>query len=179
MWVPVAILIIMGLIAWHRFGPATSFAPSALIPSFKLKDVLFWSVLIFAFAGSEAASFMGDEIKNPRRSIPLALFAAGLTVVTCYILGTVSVLIALPQSEVSNLQGLMQAISKTAHRIGFDGVIPWAALLITLSNLGAAGAFLAAVARLPFVAGRAHFLTATFGVVLLPRRTARLRPLMQ
>jgi glutamate:GABA antiporter len=179
MWVPVAILIIMGLIAWYRFGPATSFAPSALVPSFRLKDVLFWSVLIFAFAGCEAASFMGDEIKNPRRSIPLALFTAGLTVVMCYILGTVTVLIALPQSEVSNLQGLMQAISKTAHRIGFDGIIPWAALLIALSNLGAAGAFLAAVARLPFVAGLDHFLPAIFGALHTRWRTPWFALLMQ
>ena len=179
MWVPVALLIIMGLIAWHRFGPATSFAPSALVPSFRLKDVLFWSVLIFAFAGCEAASFMGDEIKNPRRSMPLALFSAGFTVVLCYIFGTVSVLIALPQSEVSNLQGLMQAISKTAHRIGFDGITPWAALLISLSNLGAAGAFLAAVARLPFVAGIDHYLPAIFGALHHRWRTPWFALLMQ
>src|SRR5277367_1394178 len=163
MWVPVGIIIVLGLIAWHRFGSANSFAPTALVPSFRLKDVLFWSVLIFAFAGCETASFMGDEIKNPRRSIPFALFAAGATVVLCYILGTVSVLLALPQSEVGNLQGLMQAISKTTQRIGFDGIIPIAAFLIALSNLGAAGAFLAAVARLPFVAGLDRFLPPAFG----------------
>jgi amino acid transporter len=122
-------------------------------------------VLIFAFAGSEAASFMGDEIQNPRRSIPLALFTAGATVVLCYILGTVAVLLALPQSEVSNLQGLMQAISKTTQRIGFNGIIPFAAVLIVLSNLGAAGAFLAAVARLPFVAGLDRFLPPIFGAL--------------
>ena len=165
MWVPVGIVIALGLVAWHRFGPANSFAPSALIPSFRLKDVLFWSVLIFAFAGCETASFMGDEIKNPRRSIPLALFGAGATVVLCYIVGTVAVLLALPQSEVGNLQGLMQAISKTTQRIGFDGIIPIAAFLITLSNLGAAGAFLAAVARLPFVAGLDRFLPPIFGTL--------------
>ena len=165
MWAPVAIIIALGLVAWHRFGPANSFAPSALVPSFRLKDVLFWSVLIFAFAGCETASFMGDEIKNPRRSIPLALFAAGVTIVLCYILGTVSVLLALPQSEVGNLQGLMQAISRTTQRIGFEGVIPIAAFLIALSNLGAAAAFLAAVARLPFVAGLDRFLPPIFGTL--------------
>ena len=165
MWIPVLIIVGMGLIAWHRFGPATSFAPAALVPSFRLKDVLFWSVLIFAFAGCETASFMGGEIKNPRRSIPLALFTAGLTVAFCYIVGTVAVLLALPQSEVSNLQGLMQAISKTAHRIGFDGITPFAAFLIALSNLGAAGAFLAAVARLPFVAGLDRALPPIFGAL--------------
>jgi glutamate:GABA antiporter len=165
MWIPVVIIITFGLIAWHRFGPANSFAPSALLPSFKLKDVLFWSVLIFAFAGCETASFMGDEIKHPRRSIPLALLTAGATVVFCYVIGTVAVLLALPQAEVGNLQGLMQAIVKTAGRIGFDGIIPVAAILIALSNLGAAGAFLAAVARLPFVAGLDRFLPSIFGAL--------------
>jgi amino acid transporter len=80
-------------------------------------------------------------------------------------LGTASVLVALPSSEVSNLQGLMQAISSTAHRIGFEGVIPFAAFLIMLSNVGAAGAFLAAVARLPFVAGIDRFLPPVFGTL--------------
>jgi glutamate:GABA antiporter len=163
MWIPVLIVISMGLIAWHRFGSATSFAPHALIPSLHFQDIIFWSVLTFAFGGCETASFMGEEIKNPRRTVPLALFFAGLTVAFCYIMGTVAVLLALPHAEVSNLQGLMQAISKTADRVGWQAVIPVAGFLIALSNLGAAGAYLAAVARLPFVAGLDRFLPPFFG----------------
>jgi amino acid transporter len=127
--------------------------------------MIFWSVLIYAFAGCETASLMGGEIKNARRAIPWALVIGGATVVTCYIVGTMSVLVALPSSEVGNLQGLMQAISSTAHRVGFEGVIPFAAFLIMLSNVGAAGAYLAAVARLPFVAGIDHFLPPAFGAL--------------
>ena len=163
MWIPVLIVISMGLLAWHRFGSATSFAPHALIPSLHFQDIIFWSVLTFAFGGCETASFMGEEIKNPRRTVPLALFVAGLTVAFCYIMGTVAVLLALPHAEVSNLQGLMQAISKTADRVGWQAVIPVAGFLIALSNLGAAGAYLAAVARLPFVAGLDRFLPPFFG----------------
>jgi amino acid transporter len=163
MWIPVIIVISMGLLAWHRFGSATSFAPHALIPSLHFQDIIFWSVLTFAFGGCETASFMGEEIKNPRRTVPLGLFFAGLTVAFCYIMGTVGVLLALPHSEVSNLQGLMQAISKTAQRVGWEAVIPIAGFLIALSNLGAAGAYLAAVARLPFVAGLDRFLPPVFG----------------
>jgi amino acid transporter len=59
----------------------------------------------------------------------------------------------------------MQAISKTAGRIGFGHVIPLAAFLIALSNVGAAGAYLAAVARLPFVAGIDRFLPPAFGAL--------------
>jgi amino acid transporter len=72
-------------------------------------------------------------------------------------------LLALPASEVGNLQGLMQAISSTAHKIHWEGVIPFAAFLIVLSNVGAAGAYLAAGARLPYVAGIDRFLPPSFG----------------
>jgi amino acid transporter len=108
---------------------------------------------------------MGEEIKNPRRSIPFALLFGGATVAFCYIVGTAAILLALPASEVSNLQGLVQAISKTASRMGFPGVLPVAAFLIALSNIGAAGAYLAAVARLPFVAGLDRFLPPAFGAL--------------
>jgi glutamate:GABA antiporter len=165
MWIPVGIVVVMGAVAWHRYEAATSFTVHSMTPDFHLKDMIFWSVLIYAFAGSETASIMGGEIKNARRSIPRALLIAGVTVTFCYIVGTISVLLALPASEVGNLQGLMQAISKTAERIGFEGIIPFAALLIMLSNVGAAGAYLAAGARLPFVAGIDRFLPPVFGAL--------------
>jgi amino acid transporter len=165
MWVPALIVIGMGVIAWHRYGSATAFTFHSFIPKTHLNDIIFWSVLTFAFGGCETASFMGEEIKNARRTIPWGLFIAGLTIAFCYIVGTVGVLLALPSSQVNDLQGLMQAIAKTADRIGWRGVIPLAAFLIALSNLGAAGAYLAAVARLPFVAGIDHFLPPVFGAL--------------
>jgi glutamate:GABA antiporter len=165
MWIPVGIVIAMGLIAWHRYGAATSFTVHSMTPSTHLNDIIFWSVLTFALGGCETASFMGDEIKNPRRLVPRALLLAGVTITLCYILGTICVLLALPQNQVSDLQGLVQAVSRTAARIGFPGVLPVAAFLIALSNIGAAGAYLAAVARLPFVAGIDRFLPPAFGAL--------------
>ena len=163
MWIPVLIVIVMGLVAWHRFGSATHFTRVTMTPSTHLNDMIFWSVLTFGLGGCETASFMGEEIKDPRRKIPIALILAGLTVAFCYIVGTLGVLWALPSSEVNSLQGLVQAISATASRLGIAGVLPLAAFLIALSNVGAAGAYLAAVARLPFVAGIDRFLPPAFG----------------
>jgi amino acid transporter len=163
MWIPVCIVIVMGFVAWHRYGSATHFTLHSMIPSTHLNDLIFWSVLTFAFGGCETASFMGEEIKNARRTIPLALLSGGVMVTICYILGTVCVLLALPSTEVNSLQGLVQAVSKTASRVGYPGVLPLAAFLIALSNIGAAGAYLAAVARLPFVAGLDRFLPRAFG----------------
>ncbi len=165
MWIPVMIVIGMGLLAYHRYGSATTFSLHTMTPSVHLNDIIFWSVLTFAFGGCETASFMGEEIKNTRRTIPFTLFVAGLTVSFCYIVGTVCVLLALPSTEINSLQGLVQAIGKTAARVGIPGVLPIAAFLIALSNIGASGAYLAAVARLPFVAGIDRFLPPAFGAL--------------
>jgi glutamate:GABA antiporter len=59
----------------------------------------------------------------------------------------------------------MQAISKSAERVGWFGIVPVVAFLITISNLGALGAWLAVSARLPFVAGLDRYLPAAFARV--------------
>ncbi len=162
MWTPAAIIVVMGVIAGHKFGSANAFTLHSMLPSTQLKDMMFWAILIFAFGGSETASFMGAEIREPKRTVPTALLTAGLTVALCYILGTVGVLLALPAGEASSLQGLMQAVARTASRIGFVPATRITALLITLSNIAAVSAFLAATARLPFVAGLDRILPPAF-----------------
>ena len=165
MWITALMVVGMGFIAWARFGSATSFHGSAMLPIPHLRQMIFWSTLIFAFGGCETASFLAGEIKNPRRTIPRALLIAGFTIAFCYILGTFCVLLALPSAETSNLDGLVQAIERTSERLGLHGVTSTAAALIAISNIGAAAAFLAAAARLPFVAGIDGFLPAVFGRV--------------
>jgi glutamate:GABA antiporter len=163
MWIPVVFMVALGLVSWHRYGSATHFTAAGLVPSFHIKDALFWSSLAFAFGGCEAASLMAEEIKDPRRNIPRALLAGGAVVTVIYIVGTVFVLLAVPSREVNEIQGLIQALSVTSHHLGALWVIPAAALLISLSNLGQSGAYLAATARLPFVAGIDRYLPPVFG----------------
>src|ERR1700723_917517 len=117
-WIPIAILLVIAAMAWHRFGSATNFTLTTMTPRMHFRDVLFLSTIIFALVGSEAASFLGGEIKNPRANLPRGLLSGGLFVTTGYVLGTVAVLISLPASQISGLQGIMQAISKSAERAG-------------------------------------------------------------
>jgi glutamate:GABA antiporter len=164
-WLPIAILLAIAAAAWHRFGSATSFTLTTMRPHLHFRDVLFLSTIIFALGGSEAASFLGGEIRRPRANLPRALLSGGLFVTSGYILGTVAVLVALPAMQISGLEGIMQAISKSAERVGWFGIVPVVALLITVSNLGALGAWLAVSARLPFVAGLDRYLPAAFARV--------------
>jgi amino acid transporter len=157
------LLIALGVIAWIKFGPATPLNATTMRLNFDFKDVIFWSVIAFAWTGPEATSFMAGEVKNPRRSIPLGLALAAPVIAAIYIAGTASVLAALPASSVNASSGVMQTIGITASRLGWAWLTPIAAILVTISCLGSAGAWLGAVARIPFVAGIDRFLPPAFG----------------
>ena len=160
-WLPVALLCVIGGAAWWKFGSATRFNPATMKPSLSLGNFGVWATLLYAFSGAESGSFMGDEIKNARHAVPRALIVAGLIITAGYILGTVAVLVALPRAN--SLEGIMQAISSSAVRVGWSGVGPAVALLICVSNLGGVGAYLAALSRIPFVAGIDRYLPPAFG----------------
>ena len=162
-WIPVMLLIVLGLVAWNQFGSATPMDASAFWPSTSLKDIIFWSTIAFAFGGVESGSTMGEEIKNPRRTVPRAILAAGAITTVLYILATWSVLLALPREQVSGLQGFMQAIQAITAKMDVAWLAPIMAALITLSSLGGVGGWFAATARLPFVAGLDRFLPPAFG----------------
>jgi amino acid transporter len=162
-WIPMILLIGMGLAAWARFGSATPITAHSLLPSTGLREMVFWSTIAFAFTGLEAGSFMGEEIVEPRRSIPRAVWLGGACIAAIYILGTLAIMLALPQAEITGLAGIMDAITATGRRIGLLGLAPVAALLIVLSTLGGVGVWLAAPARLPFVAGIDNYLPRAFG----------------
>jgi amino acid transporter len=165
LWVPALILIGLALASWLRFGSATPFTAESLIPSTRLKDIIFWSTIAFSLSGLESASMMADEIKDARRNFPRALLLAGVMITGLYILSTVALLVALPRSEILSLQGFILAIQTVSERLGVGGLTVLIAGLITLGGLGQAGAWFAASGRLPFVAGIDRFLPAAFGKV--------------
>jgi glutamate:GABA antiporter len=164
-WLPVALLCIVVAIAWMKFGSTTSFTAASMKPSLHWGTIGVWSTMLYAFSGTESASFMGGEIKDARRTIPRALLVAGVLITAGYMLGTVAILVVLPHSQLNSLEGIMQAISSSAERVGWSGLGPAVALLICISNLGAVGAYLAALSRIPFVAGIDRFLPPAFGRV--------------
>jgi amino acid transporter len=162
-WIPGIILIVLGTLLWRLHGSATDLAPRALVPSTSLKDVIFWSTIAFAFGGVESGSTMGEEIHDPKRTVPRAILAAGAVITVMYILGTLSVLVAIPRSEVSGLQGIMQAVQTIVGHVGAGWLVPIVAALIAVNALGGVGGWFAATARLPFVAGLDRFLPPAFG----------------
>jgi amino acid transporter len=164
-WIVTLLLIVLGALSWWRFGPATHINASTIMPSAHLKDVIFWSVIAFAWTGPESIPFMGGEIKDPSRTIPRGLAVAAPAIAAIYILGTIGVLAVLPAGGVNGIYGVMQAIDHVSVRFGWLAITPLAAVLVTISCIGSVGAWLASVARIPLVAGIDRYLPAAFGRV--------------
>lgn len=162
-WVPLFLLVAFGFTSWVRHGSATAITLQSMLPATGLKDVVFWSTIAFAFGGIESGSTMGEEIVDPRRTVPRAILAAGAFITLFYILGTLCILLVLPKDQVSGLQGVMQAVQAMTAKAGVAWLAPILAVLVTLNAIGGVGGWFAATARLPFVAGLDRFLPATFG----------------
>ncbi len=162
-WIPIGFLVAVGAVALARFGPASAISAGDLVPSTSLEGMVFWSTIAFGFAGLETASLMSEEIVDAGKTIPRAILTAGAIITCIYILGTAAVVFALPAGQVSSLSGFMAAIHETGARVGLPGATALVAVLVTIGNIGGVGAWLAATARLPFVAGLDRRLPAAFG----------------
>jgi amino acid transporter len=163
--VPAAVLVVLGMLSLLHKGSATLFTWPAMMPHLSVKNAIFWSTIFYAFAGVECASFMGGEIRNARRTLPRALLFAGVLVTLGYIVGTVAMLVAMPSEEISGLGGFMTAMARLCERFNIGWMTVAIAGLVTISCLGAAGAYLSSTARLPFVAGIDCYLPSVFGRV--------------
>src|SRR5271156_5076197 len=160
---PISLLIVLAVISWAHFGSATSFSVHELIPRPSLKNAIFWSTVFFAFGGCEAGSFMGEEIANPRRTIPRALLAGGTILAVAYIAGTAALLVALPSSAVHGVDGFMRDMMILCTRLHLIWLVAPIALLLGLNAVGGAAAYLSSTSRLPFVAGIDCYFPPVFG----------------
>lgn len=164
-WVVAGVLIVLGGVAWIRFGPAQPFTLAALTPRIDVQQMIFWSTIAFAFGGVESASTMAEEIHDARRTLPRAVLAAAVVITALYLAGTSAILVAVPREQVTGLQGIMQAVDGVTGRVGAGWLAPLLAALVVLAALGGVFAWFAAVARLPLAAGLDRFLPAVFGRV--------------
>jgi glutamate:GABA antiporter len=164
-WLPALLLVACGGIVFLKSGSATDFSRASLLPSPSFRDALFFSTIAFAFGGLEAPSFLGAEMRNPRRDLPRALLLSGALITGVYLAGTAAILVAIPAREASGLDGITKAVGAASARAGLPPLGGAVALLVTLSGVGVTGAWLAATARLPFVGGLDRFLPPAFGRV--------------
>ncbi|HLV96066.1 MAG TPA: APC family permease [Candidatus Acidoferrales bacterium] len=164
-YIPLLMLLGLGGYMWHARGFVTHFTWSNIVPVWNWNTVNFWPQIAFAFVGLELCSAMSEEVRDPRKTFPRAIFGSGFLIALAYIACTFMLLGMLPAVSVDPKSGVFQALTSgsTMLRIGFFGVI--AATLAFFGNAGGIGTTVAGVARVPFIVGIDRYLPAAFGKI--------------
>jgi amino acid transporter len=166
-YIPGAVLVGFGVHAMLTRPSATPISLETIRPHFgDMSQLNLWASIAFAYAGLELAAVMGDEIKNPRRTLPRSIYIAAPFIAFLYIAGTASLLWLVPSADVHIVSGFFQAIAAGARDFGgLAWVIPLAAGLFVLGNIGGIGAWLTGPARVAFVIGLDRYFPPAFGRV--------------
>jgi len=116
----------------------------------------------FAYSGWNAAAYLGAEIRNPARNLPLSLFWGTFSVVILYLLLNVVFIYALPPSEMS---GVLEVGAASAFALFGEGVERIFAGAITFCLLSVISAMIMAGPRVYYAMARDHLFFGRFGQV--------------
>ena len=159
-----AVVAVAAIIALHHRA-VTHFTWHNVMPTWNWDTVNFWSQIAFAFSGLELVSAMSQEVRNPRKTLPRALFGAAVLIAGMYIFATIAVLILVPAPEVSATSGVFHAITVGSIALGFGFLGVVSAIVVTVGNAGGVGSTVAGIARVPFVVGIDRYLPKAFGKI--------------
>jgi amino acid transporter len=160
-FIAAGVLIALGIVICSRFGIAITAADFKIPanPRFVLNS---FGVICFGLIGLELASVMGDEIKDPARTLPGAVAWGGVLSGTLYVGVTLTLLIAVGKN-VNVLQGIVQAASSMAARVGVAWISVPFAVMLSLAIAGIGSAWIGGCARIPFVAGLDSYMPSWLG----------------
>jgi len=99
-----ALFIVLGIQGWNsdNFSDFTPFGASAITTAA--------GIIFFSYIGLDAVSTAGEEVKDPHRTMPLAIIFALVIVTTFYILVTVVAVAAQPVADFEGQEAGLSAI---------------------------------------------------------------------
>ncbi|MFT5519757.1 MAG: amino acid transporter [Enterobacterales bacterium] len=118
-WVPnigailkviVFLAVIIGAISYtQEHGMANELTFETMKPNWS-SGLQYIPAIIYGMLGFELASSGSDEMNNPAKDVPKAIFKSGLIIIVLYTLGTIAILAAIPAGKINLVEGLMDTL---------------------------------------------------------------------
>lgn len=121
--------ILLGLQGWDSDNLA-DFAPFGFSGVTAAAGIIF-----FSYIGLDAVSTAGEEVKNPRRTMPLAIMIALVTVTTLYILVTIVAVAAQPWEDFEGQEAGLAAILENVTGASWPGTVFAAGAVISIFSV--------------------------------------------
>ena len=123
------LFIAVGLQGWDRDN-LSDFAPFGLDGVTSAAGIIF-----FSYIGLDAVSTAGEEVKNPRRTMPLAIIIALVTVTTVYIAVAVVAVAAQPMAEFEGQEAGLAAILEDVTGASWPSTVLAAGAVISIFSV--------------------------------------------
>jgi len=122
-------------------------------------------LLLFAFVGFEAPNGAAEEMRNPRRDVPIAVATSGTVAVLCYLIPIFGILAVVPAEQISGASGFLDAVTEVFRVFGPAGtpMLTVTAVLFIFVILGQASAWMIASDRVQASASADGSFFAYFG----------------
>ena len=164
--VPMLAIIILAVIWICQGRPIAVNYPSSWYPDFSsLGNLSLFSAVLFGLIGMEMSAVHAEEVKNPQRDYPRALFYSTILIISTLSLASLSIVIVVPNDSLSVVSGLIDAYAiffESYHMSWMTSVI---AVLIILGGLSGVSAWIIGPTKGLLVSARDGSLPARFARV--------------
>ena len=130
--IPTVVLLTLAVLYIVSGGSSQiAFNPQALVPDFSQPTTLVVFIsFILSYMGVEASASYANDLENPKRNYPLAMFLVVITAIVLNTIGGMAVALTVPLSELSLNNGIIQALSVLFAHAGVT--MSWCAGLVAL-----------------------------------------------
>jgi amino acid transporter len=135
--IPGALLVVLGVIYLAQGNPsAAPMNVHHILPPWNgLASIVLIVNSFFTYAGIEVTAVHVDELRNPGREYPRAIFLAMGLVLAVFILPTLAIAWVIPSSQISLTAGVMQAFNSLLTHFGTSFAVPLIAIALAVGAL--------------------------------------------
>lgn len=143
---PMTLIIVLS-IYWLSTGNSSyiDFDLDSLFPEISYSDNwIFLSTILYSLVGIEIAAYHAQDVENPQKNFPRALFLSTVIILITIIFSSLAVAIVIPKAtlKASLISGMLEAFNIFFTNLHLEFLFPITCILIAVGTLGGVGAWI-------------------------------------
>ncbi len=162
---PMLVISLLGIL-WIAQGKPMqiNFNLQQLVPHFHdVNDLSFLLAVIFGLVGVEVSATHADDVVDPGRTFPRAIFYATIIILASLILSSLAIAIVVPTTQLNIITGLTQAFAAFCQRYQLTGLYSSICCLIIIGGIAGVSTWVISPTKGLLVATRDGSAPAIFG----------------
>jgi len=134
---PAALVILLGVL-WIIIGNPMqiTFDLESAVPDFSnISSLVFLTGVILGLMGIEMSAVHAQEVKNPQKDYPKAIFLSAAIILVLTLIGSLAIAIVVPKADIQLNAGVLQAFEVFFESYGISEVMPVIAALIAAGSI--------------------------------------------